>query len=273
MTHRRFLIRTGLALLAGAAAAGISLATIFNLSNLPPSSIKVERITPDMMFSICGFEQQDQPFFLDDEYRRAIFEYGAQLLEMDPLSSEAKRIEGLREGLIECRESDRNKRYVKRANRSCKALVRNHKAASERAWALNGENKDGTLKHEIMSWGERFREPLKRCLERMRCRYDNKQDMEEALAVYREVVDEMSGWILDVKGADDMKICGATIRDLKRWCTVEQSTSGNTTQSKDICTDAKTIKDAINLLQSLRRMPPGGWPKVNAGGAIGGGTP
>lgn len=224
-------------------------------------------MTPDMMFSICGFETQDEPFFTDREYQWAIHEYGLEMHKLDPDTDGYKRLAGLQEGMKECRENDRNKRYAKQANRSCKALVKAHKAASERAWAA--DNAKVAYKSEIMSWGERFREPLKKCLKSMRCRLNNKQDMAEALSVYREVVDEMHGWILDVKGAERMKICGVTIKDLRKWCEVEQSTDGKTTQVVDICTDPKTLRDTINLLQGLRSRS---LSSSTPGGLVGGST-
>ncbi|MBL9010281.1 MAG: hypothetical protein JNL56_03790 [Alphaproteobacteria bacterium] len=260
-------LRLSLALACAALAAGLASATIFRLDPAPPRvSPKVAALTPDEMFSICGFERQAAPFFTDREYRNAIRDYGLQMHRLDPASPEAQRLAGLQEGLKECRENDRNKRYAEEAKRSCKALVKAHKAASQRAWAA--DEAGVAFKSEIMSWGERFREPLEKCLKSMRCRLDNKQDMAEALAVYREVVDEMSGWILDVKGVEKMKICGVTIRDLRRWCTVEQSTSGNTTTSTDICTDAKTMRDTINLLQGLK---PRSFPSPAPGGSVSGG--
>ncbi len=267
------LLRFSLIAALAVAVSGVAFATIFRLDPAPPKrSPKIERITPDAMFTICGFEQSDQPFFLDKEYRDAIREYGLQIHQLDPASPEAQRLQGLQEGMKECRENDRNKRHAERAKKSCKALVREHKAASERAWAADSAGV--AFKSEIMSWGERFREPLEKCLKSMRCRLDNKQDMAEALAVYREVVDEMSGWILDVNGVESMKICGTTIRDLRRWCTIDVGTDGNTTQTKDICTDPKTIADTLNLLQSIkRRAPPKSWPAPNPGGSfsVGGG--
>jgi hypothetical protein len=271
--NRVRLLRLSLIAALVVAVSGVAYATIFRIDTTPPrQSPKVGRITPDEMFSVCGFEKSDQPYFLDKEYRDAIREYGLQIHQLDPASPEAKRLQGLQEGLKECRENDRNKRHAERAKKSCKALVREHKAASERAWAA--DNAGVAYKSEIMSWGERFREPLEKCLKSMRCRLDNKEDMAEALAVYREVVDEMSGWILDVKDVEKMKICGVTIRDLRRWCTVDVATDGTTTETKDICTDPKTIKETLNLLQGIRRRaPPPSWPPPNPGGgfSVGGG--
>ena len=259
--------RLSLILACAALAAGIASATIFRLDPAPPKvSPKVGALSPDDLVSICAFEKQAAPFFTDREYRNAIHDYGLRIHALDPASQEAQRLTGLQEALKECRENDRNKRYAEEAKRSCKALVKAHKAASDRAWAA--DEAGVAFKTEIMSWGERFREPVEKCLKSMRCRLDNKQDMAEALSVYREVVDEMAGWILDVKGVERMKICGVTIRDLRRWCTVEQSSSGNTTISTDICTDAKTMRETINLLQGLKRRS---FPPPAPGGAVSGG--
>lgn len=232
----------------------------------PRRSIKVERITPDMMAEICGFEQQDKPFFLDNEYRRAIADYSAQIAKLEPGSQEAQRLSGLRDLLNECRENDLNKRSAQRARRSCKDLVREHKKSSARVEAIIASG--NIPRGEVMDWGERFWPPLQKCLDSMKCRLNNSQDMEDALAVYHEVVDEMSGWLLDVQGAESMKVCGATIRDLKKWCKTEVSSEGNTTTLKDVCVDPRTIADMINWVISIR---PSAFSRTPVpGGTIGG---
>jgi len=240
------------ALFAFIAATGAAQAVTIAIEPPPArSSIKVERITPDMMFEICGFEQQDQPFFLDNEYRRAIAELNGRIARGDPNAPETRRIAEIRDALDECRENDLNKRYAQRAMRSCKALVKNHDAASMRAEVIL----DGgyTPKGEVLSWGERFRAPLEKCLKSMRCRLDNKQDLEETLAVYRQLADQMQGWLLDVKGLDQMKICGSTMRDIRNWCEAHsQPDRDGTVQVRDMCTDGRTLMLTIQLLQNIK---------------------
>ncbi len=252
--------------------AGIASATIFRIDTSPPkTSVKVGKLTADEIMSVCAFEKRDDPFFTDKEYQAGIKEYEmAAKGESDAKSPKAQRLQGNIEALKECRENDRNKRHAAKAKRSCKDLVKSHKAASASAWDAV-ENKTA-YRDEIMSWGERFREPVELCLKSMRCRYNSKKDMAEAVAVYREVVDEMSGWILDVKNVEDMHICGTTIRDLKRWCQVETGTDaeGNT-KIKDICTDPEMMAIALQKLQEpiTRRPLPHSSPSPLGGGHFG----
>ena len=232
-------------------------------------SSRVPQITPDQMFEICGFENQDEPFFLDSEYRRALAEYDAQLGRPELTQAQHEHIAGLRDGLAECRENDLNKRAAKRAMRSCKDLVREHKAASERAETIIEYGY--TPRGEVMSWGERFRAPLDKCLKSMKCRTENQKDLDETLAVYREVVDEMTGWFQDVKGADKMKICGSTIRDVKNWCEVEsRPDADNNVTIRDDCKDGRSLMLTIKLLQNIRIRT---FPQSTPGGAISGGAP
>jgi hypothetical protein len=248
------------------AAATTTVAAAFNVPTPEPRrSPKVERISSDDMIEICGFSEQDTPFFLDSEYRRAIKDYTDQISSAPDINAPAiERLIQLRSVMEECRENDANKRSAKRAMRSCKDLVREHKAASARAEYM--AQLEGTPRHIMEAWGERFWPPLQKCLDSMRCRLDNKRDMEDALAVYHEVVDEMTGWLLDVKGAESMKICGATIRDLKKWCKTDVSTAGNTTAVSDVCVDPRSIANMINWVQSIR---PRVFPKTPApGGTI-----
>lgn len=246
-------------------AAGMAEAATIAIDPPPArSSIKVERITPEMMFEICGFERQDAPFFLDNEYRRGIAEFEARIARLDPNSQEANRLSELRDGLNECRENDLNKRYAKRAMRSCRALVRYHGMASTRA--ENILDAGYTPKGEVLDWGERFRAPLEKCLKSMRCRLDNQQDLEETLLVYRRIVDQMQGWFIDVKGVDQMKICGSTIRDVRNWCEDHsRPNADNIVEVKDRCTDGRALMLTIRLLQNIRIRK---FPQSHPGGAI-----
>lgn len=232
----------------------------------PRRSSRVQRISPDEMFEICGFERQDQPFFLDSEYRHGIADYNQRLLQLDPNTPEAQRLEGLRDGLQECRENDLNKRYAQRAMRSCKALVEAHRAASGRAeMILDGGY---TPKGEVLAWGERFRAPLEKCLKSLKCRVDNKRDEEEVLSVYRQIVDEMQGWLLDVKGVERMQICGSTVRDVRNWCEVkDRPDADNIIKVRDDCKTPHELMLTIKLLQNIRIRT---FPQPNAGGTIGG---
>ncbi|MFT3810806.1 MAG: hypothetical protein QM698_12880 [Micropepsaceae bacterium] len=234
------------------AATGAAKAVTITIDPPPArSSIKVERITPDMMFEICGFERQDQPFFLDSEYRRAIADLNQKIWSGDIHSPVTRRLAEIRDALEECREDDMNKRYAKRAMRSCRALVKNHDLASIRAEALleNGYTPKGV----VLDWGERFRPPLEKCLKSMRCRLDNKQDLEETLAVYRQLADQMQGWLLDVKGLDQMKICGSTMRDIRNWCeSHSQPDQDGMVKVNDICTNGRALMLTIRLLQNIK---------------------
>ncbi len=235
--------------------AAVGVAKAASLTIAPPparSSIKIERVTPDMMFEICGFGEQDTPFFLDAEYRRAINELSDMVARGDPDSPVTERIAGIRDALEECRENDMNKRNARRAMRSCRALVKNHDAASARAeYAIEFGS---TPKKVVLGWGERFRAPLEKCLKSMRCRLDSQKDMDETLAVYRQIVDQMQGWLLDVKGLDQMKICGSTIRDIRNWCEsrTEGAARSNTVEVTDMCTDGRTLMLTIRLLQNIK---------------------
>ena len=259
------MLRLPLTLVAAFTAAGVACATSFAVP-APDArrASRVAQITPDQMFEICGFERQDEPFFLDSEYRRALAEYDAQINRGGLPAAQLERLKGLRDGLVECRENDLNKRAAKRAMRSCKDLVREHKAASERAEALIEYGY--TSRGEVMAWGERFRAPLDKCLKSMKCRTENKQDLEETLAVYREVVDEMTGWFQDVKGAEQMKICGSTIRDVKNWCVVEdRPDENNFVKTRDDCKDGRSLMLTIKLLQNIRIRK---FPQSTPGGAL-----
>lgn len=231
----------------------------------PRSSIKVERITPEMMFEICGFEQQDAPFFLDHEYLRAIAEYNREIGQLPAGSSEATRLAGLRDALKECRENDLNKRYVVEASRSCKALTRAHLEAAARAHAAI--DLGWADPRDVAQWGERFRKPLEKCLKSMRCRLDNRKDMAEALDVYRSVVVTMQGWTMDIDGVNDMKICGVTVRDMQAWCGTDRAKVDDP-NNNDICTNPQAISLALRRLQPLgSRLPqsrPGGTVPVEA---------
>ncbi|BCW87703.1 hypothetical protein sos41_08330 [Alphaproteobacteria bacterium SO-S41] len=263
------MLRCSLMLLVAVVAVGIASAASFTVPTLEARrSHRVQQITPDQIFEICGFENQDEPFFLDSEYRRALAEYDSQLGRLDIPQAQHDRINGLRDGLAECRENDLNKRAAKRAMRSCKDLVREHKAASERAEAIIEYGY--TPRGEVMSWGERFRAPLDKCLKSMKCRTENKKDLEETLSVYREVVDEMTGWFQDVKGAEKMKICGSTIRDVRNWCEVkDRPDENNIVKTRDDCKDGRSLMLTIKLLQNIRirtfpTAPPGGAVPVAA---------
>lgn len=242
---------------------GLAWATIFRIDTPAPRvSPKVHTITPDEMFGVCGFEKQDAPFFTDAEYRRAIAEYERQLGQLQPGDAASERLSGLRDGLKECRENDKNKRHAERAKKSCKSLVKEHAAAQESAWNAV-ETADGAFKREIVSWGERFRPALEKCLRQMRCRLDSKKDMQEALDVYREFSNELF-YMPDFKR---MKICGVTVRDLQRWCSAE--IGENTT--KDICTDPDLIRIALTQLGEYD-LPPN-FLGLDTGGAVGGHAP
>lgn len=245
------------------AAGGVAWATIFRLDPDPPrSSPKVGRITPDDMVNSCAFEQQDTPFFTDAEYRNAIAEYEREIGKTQVGDPNLERLSGLREALKECRENDRNKRHAQKASRSCKDLVKEHRTAQEAAWnAVEWANVP--FKRDIVSWGDRFKPALEKCMKRMRCRLDSKKDMQEALDVYREFRNNL----FNMSGFKSMKICGVTIRDLERWC----STDVGENTVADVCFDTDMIRIALTQL-SPYEFPPyifGG----DSGGAVGGNAP
>ncbi|BCW87702.1 hypothetical protein sos41_08320 [Alphaproteobacteria bacterium SO-S41] len=215
-----------------------------------------------MMVEICDEDKSSEPYFLDSEYARAIAEVSGRISRLDLRSDEAEALDHTRSFLKYCREDDRQKRFAKRAMRSCKDLVREHRAATESAWRAV---ESGDVAQVLATlWGERYRAPLEKCLASMKCRLGNQQDMDETVAVYRQIVDEMETWLLAVKGIRNMKICGSTLRDVRDWCTTREA-AGKEGQSnpEDWCTNGAELMNVIRWFQQIRirtfpSTPPGG---------------
>lgn len=211
----------------------------------PRSSIKVERITPEMMINVCAEQGKDEVVFLDSEYDRAMREIRGRARNAAGNATEVERLNGLVTWLKECKENNRNIRYAQRSKRSCKALLKNHKAAADSAWSAVAEGwPDKYFLEDMNNWRERFREPLEKCLREMPCRMDNRQDMEMAAQLYRQFTYDWFGPATFEK----MKICGVTVRNLQYWC--RSAPEGNTTTN--ICVDAGTM---ANALANARQVP------------------
>ena len=237
---------------------------------------KTGYLTADQMFGICGFEESPNRQFTDREYSAAYHYYTnlamAAGVEADG-DVQRERALGLRDGIVECRERDKAKDAAKKSYASCKALVANHRESVERAWALRARYPtDGALLNEMRRWAEYFRAPLEKCLKSMKCRLDNKQDMQEALDVYREVVDEMHvGGVHVLDKGENLQICGVSIRDIKRWCTATTTNSEGDEVNKDICTDPDFISIALSQLYDAMRPSPPPYYDSGVGGVFSGG--
>lgn len=225
-------------------------------------SPKLPPVDPAKMAESCGEGGKSGSRFTDAEYRRAMQMIDADIGKLKLPSHDFAPLDAMQKAIRKCREDDANKRAAARAGKDCKELLKAHKEAAARAAAYVKDQPEAAK--DVEKWGERFREPLKSCLEKKPCRLDSRADMKQALELYQAFPRAaLAGEVFH-----GLKLCGVTVRDIRRWC---RRTVGG--KQEDICFDINGLREALEKAPNLA--PLDAAAPADKGGAVkaGGGKP